>query len=371
MKEELMKPKSKFLKYFLTFFLGVLLTCGGVYYLKDTLIGSASTSGVCYTACENKVTINEKGIADAVKKIYDAVVIVQNYKNSSISATGTGFIYKVDEKNGYLMTNYHVVNGNTSLKVVLSNDEEVNATYLGGDQYLDIAILTIPKDKVLKVAELGTSTSSQLGDTVFTIGTPVDYEYRGTVTRGILSGKDRLVTVAISSSTSDYVMKVLQTDAAINPGNSGGPLLNVSGEVIGINSLKLVEDEIEGMGFAIPIEDVLTHITELESGKEIIRPYLGISMLNLTDTYSLYQNNINVDDKIKSGVVVVSTQSGSSVDRVLEKGDVITKINNEEIKSAAYLRYELFKYTVGEKITITYIRDSKTKTETITLKEKP
>lgn len=354
----------------IVFFLGIFVTIGGIYYFKDELFkGDSSSNGICYTACTNKVTINEKGISDAVDKIYDAVVLIENYKNNKIYSTGTGFVYKVDSKYGYLLTNYHVVSGNTSLKVTLNNGNTVDATYLGGDEYLDIAVISIDKDNVMKVAEIGTSEDSKLGDTLFTIGTPVDSEYIGTVTRGILSGKDRFVTVSGSNSSDSSVMKVLQTDAAINPGNSGGPLVNSNGEVIGINSLKIVEDEVEGIGFAIPIEDVMTHIDSFEKGEKIVRPFIGISMLNVTDSYYLYQYKIMLDESITSGAVVVEVTKDSPASGVLEKGDVITKINGEDIKNTAYLRYELYKYSAGDTIEITFIRDNKTKTEKIKLVE--
>lgn len=355
---------------FLMFFLGIFVTVAGIYYFKDELFkGDSSSNGICYTACQNKVTINEKGISDAVDKIYDAVVLIENYKNDKIYSTGTGFVYKVDSKNGYLLTNYHVVSGNTSLKVTLTNGKTVEAKYLGGDEYLDMAVISIAKENVIKVAEIGTSENSKLGDTLFTIGTPVDSEYIGTVTRGILSGKDRFVTVNSSNNNDSSVMKVLQTDAAINPGNSGGPLVNSNGEVIGINSLKIVEDEVEGIGFAIPIEDVMFHIENFEKGEKIIRPFIGVSMLNVTDSYYLYQYKIMLDESITSGAVVIEVTKSSPASGVLKKGDVITKINGEDIKNTAYLKYELYKYSAGDTVEITFIRDNKTKTEKIKLAE--
>ncbi len=352
---------------FIVFFLGVFVTIASIYYFKDELFGGYSSSnGICYTACQNKVTINEKGISDAVDKIYDAVVLIENYKNDKLYSTGTGFVYKVDSKYGYLLTNYHVVSGNTSLKVTLSNDTTVDAKYLGGDQYLDIAVISIDKSAVIKVAEIGNSGDSKVGDTLFTIGTPVSTEYMGTVTRGILSGKDRFVNVNSSGSDS-AIMKVLQTDAAINPGNSGGPLVNSNGEVIGINSLKIVEDEVEGIGFAIPIEDVMVHIETFEKGEKIVRPFLGVSMLNVTDTYYLYQQKIMLDESIKSGAVVVEVSKGSPASGILQAGDVITKINNQDVKNTAYLRYELYKYSAGDTIEITFVRGTSTKTAKVKL----
>lgn len=355
----------------LVFFLGVLATIGGIYLFKDSLFKVETTSnGICYTACENKVTITDKGISEAVNKIYEAVVLVENYRNNKVHSTGTGFVYKIDNKKAYILTNYHVINGNTKLNIILANDEEVEAKYLGGDEYIDIAVLEIDKDKVTAVAEIGNSTNTKLGDTVFTVGTPVDYEYRGTVTRGILSGKNRLISVSSSTNKSidAIVMKVLQTDAAINPGNSGGPLVNSNGEVIGVNSLKLAKEEIEGMGFAIPIEDVMVHIETFEKGEKIKRPILGVSMINVGERYALYQAGINIDTKITEGVVVASVVNNSSAEGILEAGDVITKINNEKVSNAAYLRYELFKHKIGEKIKITFIRNGNTKTKEVTLK---
>lgn len=163
-------------------------------------------------------------------------------------------------------------------------------------------------------------------------------------------------------------MKVLQTDAAINPGNSGGPLLNINGEVIGINSLKLVEEEIEGMGFAIPIEYAMSHVDSLEQKKSIDWPVLGISMLNVKDTASLYRNNINIPANIKSGVVVISITENSGASKSdLRAGDIIIEMNGEKVENIAYLRYELYKYTPGETIEVSYIRDNKEHKTKVTL----
>lgn len=348
-------------KYIVIFLFGVALTIF-VISLVDGFSNDVNTS----------VTVNDNGIGTGINKVYDATVYIENYKGDKVNVSGTGFIYKKDSGKAYILTNYHVVGDNTSLEVTLSDDKKVDAKYVGGDQYLDIAVISISSSSVKQVAKLGFSGRAILGDTVFTVGSPVGDEYRGTVTRGILSGKDRLVAVSVSGGTEDYVMRLLQTDAAMNPGNSGGPLCNANGEVIGMNSLKLVKNEVEGMGFAISIEDILAHIDTFEKGDAIKRPYLGISMVNLNnkDAVSYYGLSKKIDTKLEKGVVVESVQKGTSADGKLEIGDIVVKVDRKDVDNMAYFRYELFKHEVGDKVTLTIERDSKLKDVVITLKAK-
>ena len=370
-----MKEKNKInlvIYLFVAFVLGGLV----MYYIAiNTNVyqenKSGNTTNNSCRACSGTIIVNDGSLSASVEKVYDAVMMIQNYQNNAIASTGSGFVYKTDDKYGYVLTNHHVISGATKIVLIRSDDKEIEGTVLGSDEYLDLAVVRINKSDVIDTAKIGTSENSKLGDTVFTIGSPLGYEYRGTVTDGILSGKDRLVTVSLSgSNTNDWVMKVLQTNAAVNPGNSGGPLVNATGEVIGVISLKLVQTEVENMGFAIPIEYAMSHIDSLESGKTIVRPMLGISMLNVTDTYALYRSGIMIKDDIKAGVVVVEIAKDSGASKSdLQKGDVVTKINNEKVDNMAYLRYELYKYNVGDKITITYLRDGKEKTTTIQLTE--
>ena len=369
-----MKNNNKFsliICLFISFIVGGIL----MYYLilnTDTLNINAQTTNNSSTcrSCSGTVIVNDGSLSAAVEKIYDAVMMIRNYKGEQVQSTGSGFIYKTDSKYGYLLTNHHVVDKATKITLVRSDDKEIEATVLGSDEYLDLAVVRINKSDVIDTASIGTSEQSKLGDTVFTVGSPLGYEYRGTVTDGILSGKDRMVTVSISGSANDYVMKVLQTNAAVNPGNSGGPLLNAKGEVIGIISLKLVQTEVENMGFAIPIEYALSHVDNLEKGEPIVRPMLGISMINVEDTYSLYRSGIMLDQSITEGVVVVEISEDSGASKSdLKKGDVIIKLNEEKISNVAYLRYELYKYNAGDTITVTYIRDGKEKTTKIKLTE--
>ena len=347
---------------------------GGVtYYLLEdklelttTIIENKSeTTGI--VKCSSDITINENSISVAVGKIYDATVTLQNYQRNTLILSGSGFIYKKEGKYAYILTNYHVVEGTDNLIVTLSSDDQVEGEVLGGDNYLDLAVVRIDSDNVKQVATIGNSENSNLGDTVFTVGSPVGYGYRGSVSKGTLSGKNRMVTVSVNA-TSDWIMNVLQIDAAINPGNSGGPLLNVNGEVIGINSLKLVEDEIEGMGFAIPIEYAMKYVDRFEKGEAIERPLIGINMVNATDKYGLYQYNIVLNKEIEEGIVVIGVSSDSAADKAgIEKGDVIIAINGKKVADAANLKYELYQYEIGDTITITYLRNNNEETVKLTL----
>lgn len=309
----------------------------------------------------NKTVVTEKGIEEAINNVYDAVVTVNSYFGDRKVGTGSGFIYKNDDK-GYILTNNHVIENANNYTVILSTGEVVEASLLGSDAYSDIAVLSIDKNKVTKVATLGDSELVTVGNTVFTVGSPMGEEYSGSVTRGIISGKDRTVEV------DDVVTKVIQTDASINPGNSGGPLVNLAGEVIGITSMKLASSEIEGMGFAIPINDVKIYVESLEKGEEVSRPQLGVSLINVTDTYRLYYYNIRVDRNITSGVVVADVDNnGPAAKGGLNKGDVIIKINDNKVDNISRLRYYLYRYNIGDTVNVTFIRNNEQKTVSVTL----
>ena len=302
------------------------------------------------------ITLSESDtLKSSIDKVYNSVVYIESSKNNRTSGSGSGFVYKKDDKYGYILTNNHVIDGANKVDITNIEGKIVEASVLGSDEYTDIAVLKIDAEDVLQVAEFGNSEESNLGDTIFTVGSPLGKDYMGTVTKGILSGKNRAVTI-----DSSYVMEVLQVDAALNPGNSGGPLVNINGEVIGINSLKLVENEIEGMGFAIPIELVKTMVDKLEKGESIERPVLGVSMLNIDNQYLLYKNGIVLDSTIDSGVVIVEVEKKLPAGRAnLQKGDVILEINNEEVKNVAYFKSILYKYSVGDTITVKYLRNNK------------
>lgn len=313
---------------------------------------------------DRKFTVSEIGLSTGINNVYDSVVVVQNYKNDKSNGIGSGFIYNND---GYIMTNSHVIEGASNIKVMLMSGDAVDATIIGDDEYADIAVIKIDKKYVTKVATLGSSESINVGDTVFTIGSPISSEYYGTVTRGILSGKNRLVNVTVESSN-DWIMNVMQTDAAINPGNSGGPLCNANGDVIGINSMKLVQSQVEGMGFAIPIEDAISYANMIVNGEKIKRSYLGLRMVNVSSTYNFANEDIKIDSKVISGVAIIEIlKDGPCNNAGLKKGDVITKIGDYKIKTVAELRYHLYKYKPNDKINIVVNRNGKVMSYKVTL----
>lgn len=355
------KKTKSILLIILAFFLGA----GGMFIIINYSPAAVQT---IVNKSEKEVTVTDAGIADAVEKLYDAVVVVGSYKNGVLSSSGTGFVYEEDDKYAYILTNSHVIDSATSVKVKFTNDNVEDVEVVGNDSYSDIAVLKISKDKVIKIAEIETNENLRVGDTVFAIGAPLDNEYSWTVTRGILSGKDRLVDVSVSTTGSaDWVMRVIQTDAAINSGNSGGPLANSNGEVIGVTNMKLVSNGVEGMGFAIPIEDAINYAKQLRENGKIERPFIGISMLDSSDTFNLARYRINLDTSLE-GAVVIETQKGSPADDAkLQMGDVITKIEDYEVTSVARLKYYLYKYAPGDKVKITYVRNGKTETVTIKL----
>ena len=314
-----------------------------------------------------EVNITESDtIAPAVNKVYDSVVTVLNY-SSQLQATGTGFVYKIDDNYGYILTNNHVISGARKIEVTNTENVTVEATLLGSDEYADLAVLRVDKSFVLQVATLGNSTDSEIGDTVFAVGTPVDVKYAGSVTKGIISGKNRMVNVTLDDGGA-FMMEVIQTNTAINPGNSGGPLVNINGEVIGINTLKLVEDEIEGMGFAIPIEMATSVLDRLEKGEEIERPLLGVSMIDANSQYALFSYKVYLDKDYEKGVVVIDVEKDSPAGVAgLQKDDVILKINDVEIEDTTHLKYILYKYSVGDTVKLEYERDGKTNTVDVKL----
>lgn len=340
----------------LSFFIGVSSTLLVVYYIPKEDEEPQQIEKVV----EQVIVTESDTIKSSVNLVYDSVVTVLNYSSkntSSPSSLGTGFVYKTDDNYGYILTNNHVVSGASKIKVTNTQDVTVEAIKLGSDEYADLAVLRVDKSFVLQVAKLGDSTLLEIGDTVFTVGTPVSTTYAGSVTKGIISGKNRTVTVTLDNGT-DFMMEVMQTNAAINPGNSGGPLVNMQGEVVGINTLKLVEDEIEGMGFSIPIEMASAVLDRLEIGEKIERPLLGVSLIDANNNYALFKYKVYLDKTYENGVIVIDVEPNSTASSIgLQSKDIILKVNDVVIKDTLHFKYILYKYSIGDTIKITYERD--------------
>jgi len=324
---------------------------------------------VATTGKQKNINITESdSINAAIQKVYNGVVLVEAYNNNRKASSGSGFIYKKDSKYGYIMTNNHVVEKAGSVKVTMMNGEETDAQFLGGDSYSDVAVLRIAADKVDDIVTIGDSTKAKVGDTVFTVGTPIDNQYMGTVTKGIISSEVKTITV--SDGKSESMMEVIQTDASINPGNSGGPLVNINGEVIGITSMKLVTSEIEGMGFAIPIEVAMSEVDRLEKGEAIQKPYIGVSMFDVTNEAMLYRSNIKLDKDTTQGVVIGEVEANSPADAAgLKSKDIIIAVDDTKVKNSAHFKYLLYTHNIGDTVKVKINRNGKTETVNLKLSE--
>lgn len=347
---------------------------------------------------KNKVDLNGEA-SQAYKSVQGAVVSVINkqkvqqssgtlgifgYGNSSngssssdsssdnkleTASEGSGVIYKKSGNSAYVVTNNHVVKGSNALQVILSNGKKVNADLVGADSATDLAVLKINAANVKTVASFGNSNSIVPGQDVLAIGSPMGSEYANTVTKGIISAKYR----TLKAGTDGTLTSVIQTDAAINSGNSGGPLINMAGQVIGINSMKLASDtqgsSVEGIGFAIPSNEVVTIINQLIKNGKITRPSLGISMVDLSNVTSDQQQSVlKLPTSVSKGVVIMDVNSGSVADTAgLKKYDVITKLGDTQVTDAGSLKAALYKYKVGQNAKVTYYRDGQQHTATLHL----
>ena len=369
-KEKSKKEKDNFFasKIFLTicsFIVGAtIMFCFIMLVSNNNILVKKVTS-------ENVKTTTVEEVSDlkkAINNVYESVVYIEVSQDRSASS-GSGFVYKLDDSNGYILTNYHVIEGGRKYVVTFSNGEEAEASLVSGDEYYDIAVLKVSKNKINKVATLGNSSSLELGDTVFTVGAPLGKEYMGTITKGIISGINRMVSVNLTSG--NYLMEVIQTDASINTGNSGGPICNIKGEVIGITSSKLIGSGVEGMGFAIPINEVNEIIGNIESGAIIERPYLGVQLVDLTNTFALqYYYNIEISNDIEFGAVLSFVEENKpAANSGLKVGDVIVELDGKKIDDVSHFKYKLYKHKVGDKISVKYYRNNKLAETTIELTE--
>lgn len=269
---------------------------------------------------------------------------------------GSGVIYKKSGSLAYIVTNNHVVDGSSALQVILSNGKKVDAKLVGKDAATDLAVLKISAQGITNVAEFGNSNQIKAGQDVLAIGSPMGSEYANTVTKGIISATKRTL------KSEGSLTPVIQTDAAINSGNSGGPLINDAGQVIGINSMKLSSNgssgSIEGMGFAIPSNEVVQVVNQLVKHGKIDRPKLGIGMVNLSQVGN--KDVLGLKDNQDAGVVVLKLDSnGAAAQAGMQKYDVITALNGKKIADMGDLKSQLYKYKVGQKVRFTVLRQGK------------
>jgi len=319
------------------------------------------------------------GITKAVDKAGDAVVGITNIQQSTnfwgqtqeSGGTGSGVVYKKAGNKAYIVTNHHVVADATQLEVSLSDGTKIPAKLLGSDVWTDLAVLEVPADKIKVVAEFGDSDKLKPGEPVIAIGNPLGLTFSGSVTQGIISGTERAIPVDIDQDgTPDWQAEVLQTDAAINPGNSGGALINIEGQVIGINSMKIAQNAVEGIGLSIPINSALPIIDDLEKTGKVQRPVMGVELASVNEISAYHQQNtLKLPKDVTSGVAIRRVQPNSAADKAgLKELDVIVEMDGEEIRDAVDLRKHLYNQKkVGDELKVKFYRDGKLQETTIKL----
>ncbi|NGQ96111.1 PDZ domain-containing protein [Brevibacillus sp. SYP-B805] len=348
----------------------------------NAMNNAASTSVVAQPVSVSVYTATVR----AVEKVENAVVGVINIRrvvnwfNNSEQAVesgeGSGVIFEKKNGKAHIITNYHVIDQAEKVQVALPSGEKVDAKVLGYDAFTDMAVLEIDGSKVTTVAELGDSDALKVGEPAIAIGNPLGLKFSRTVTQGIISSLNRSMPIDVDNNgQDDWELDVLQTDAAINPGNSGGALVNIYGQVIGINSMKIAKEGVEGLGFAIPINDVKKIVGELMQHGRLQRAYLGISPYDLVNVPRYHwKETLHLPDDVQAGVVIMNdvdpfTPAGKAG---LRQYDVITKLDGQTIENAAQLRkYLTLNKKPGESVVVTFYRDGFKKTATVKLASDP
>ncbi|MFF2289217.1 S1C family serine protease [Peribacillus butanolivorans] len=357
---------------------------------KNTVTESSQTAGAEQTESVEKIkSINTEKLststdsnerADMVESASKSIVGVVNlqemqnqnpFQQQSTesetveSGTGSGVIYKKDNGKAYIITNNHVIEGAKEVEISLYDGQKATATVVGADALTDLAVLTIDASVAPEGINFGDSDRMRPGEEVLAIGNPLGLDFSRSVTQGIVSATGR--SISVDTSDGEWELDVLQTDAAINPGNSGGALINTAGEVIGINSLKISESGVEGLGFAIPSNDVIPIVTELIENGKITRPYLGVSLANTEELPQYYLQN--APEAAKSGVMVTGIETGSAAaNGGLKQQDIIVEIDGTKISTSAELRKHLYTdKKIGDKVKVKVYRGNEEKTLTITL----
>ncbi len=378
--------------YFFSALIGVIVGALLIWLLLPSVANQMPNGGTT----TNNISSNNKGengisqnvtavttdITNAVEKVSEAVVGITNIQQSSSNfwmqqsgpqtvGSGSGVVYKIENNKAFIVTNHHVVEGASQLEVTLADGSKVEAQLIGSDVWTDLAVIVIDAKNVTVVAEFGDSEVLKVGETVIAIGNPLGLEFYGSVTQGIVSGKDRSVPVDLNNDgVSDWTTEVLQTDAAINSGNSGGALVNIVGELVGINSMKIASSTVEGLGFSIPINSAIPIITELERSGEVKRPTMGISLMDLTDVPVYYQQNtLVIPEEVKTGVVVTEVVRGSAAEKAgVQQYDVIVEMDGIKIEDSIDLRKHLYnEKEVGDTLNLKVYRQGKLQEFTLQL----
>ncbi|WKA60538.1 S1C family serine protease [Planococcus shenhongbingii] len=313
-------------------------------------------------------------VTQAVEEVADAVVGVANLQETNdfwsqapgqeqAVGSGSGVIYKSEGEKAYVVTNHHVIEGANGIELTLADGSKAEATLVGSDIWTDLAVLEMDSSLVPDVAEIGDSDALKRGETVIAIGNPLGLDFSGSVTTGVVSGTDRAVPVDLDGNGQpDWQAEVLQTDAAINPGNSGGALVNLAGQLIGINSMKIATDAVEGIGFAIPINSALPIIKSIEQNGEMIRPAMGITLLDLVQVpQAQRQETLNLPADVKEGVVVNSVIEGSAAAKAgMKQFDVIVEMDGEPVGDIIELRQHLYnEKKIGDTLAVKAYRNGK------------
>ncbi|HZK54552.1 MAG TPA: trypsin-like peptidase domain-containing protein [Desulfosporosinus sp.] len=342
--------------------IGGLTTVAAIPYIypaKTSPLQTQTTSSIApvsYTDNQPNFPVSEIS-----KKVGPAVVGVSNFQSNrsttlQVAGSGSGFI--IDAENGYITTNYHVIEGAKKITVSLSDGRNLEAKVIGSDARTDLAVLQISDVSNLTAVNLGDSSKVEVGEPVVAIGNPGGNDFARSVTTGVISATDRALDLQGESS-----FGLFQTDAAINPGNSGGPLVNYKGQVIGINSAKYAQTGFEGMGFSIPITDAMPTLEQLIKSGVAKHPALLVST---DDQYNIYAKSNNEPLGVYLAAV---TANGPAAKAGLVKGDVLTKINDAQVQNTSDLIRELYKNKVGDNVAITYLRDGVSKQVQATLGE--
>lgn len=281
---------------------------------------------------------------------------------SQEAGVGSGVIYQKNNGSAYIVTNNHVIDGASEIKVQLHNSKQVEAKLIGKDALTDMAVLKIDDTKGTKAIEFANSSKVKTGDSVFAMGNPLGLEFANSVTSGIISASER--TIDTQTTAGANKVNVLQTDAAINPGNSGGALVDINGNLVGINSMKIANEQVEGIGFAIPSNEVKVTIKELVKHGKVERPSIGIGLLNLSEIPDEYKAQL--DTKRKEGVYIAKVDENNG----LKEGDIITAIDDNKVKEDTDLRNYLYQQKKpGDTVKLTLERKGKVQTVKVDLKE--